>query len=54
MNITENDQLFPEEILEEGRRYLQANNIEHEIRAYPGVPHGKPQRLNIPCHVSGG
>jgi hypothetical protein len=46
MNITENDQLFPEEILEEGRRYLQANNIEHEIRTYPGVPHGKSQRLN--------
>jgi hypothetical protein len=47
MNITENDQLFPEEILEEGRRYLQANNIEHEIRTYPAVPHGKPQSLSI-------
>ena len=46
MNITENDQLFPEEILEEGRRYLQANNIDHEIRTYPGVPHGKSQCLN--------
>jgi hypothetical protein len=47
MDITENDQLFPEEILEEGRRHLQANNIDHEIRTYPGVPHGKSQHLNI-------
>jgi hypothetical protein len=39
----ENDQLFPEEILEEGRKYLEANNIEHEIRIYAGVPHGKSQ-----------
>jgi hypothetical protein len=45
MIFTENDQLFPEEILEEGRKYLEANNIEHEIRTYPGVPHGKSQCL---------
>jgi hypothetical protein len=43
MICTEDDQLFPEEILEEGRKYLEANNIEHEIRTYPGVPHGKSQ-----------
>jgi hypothetical protein len=42
---TENDQLFPEDILEEGRKYLEANNIEHEIRTYPGVPHGKFEQL---------
>lgn len=45
MISAESDQLFPEEILEEGRKYLEANNIEHEIRTYPGVPHGKPQCL---------
>jgi hypothetical protein len=44
---TENDQLFPEEILEEGRKYLEANNIEHEIRTYTGVPHGKSQHSTM-------
>ena len=36
----ENDQLFPEEIMEEGRKHLETNNVEHEIHTYPGVPHG--------------
>ncbi|ERF74938.1 hypothetical protein EPUS_05146 [Endocarpon pusillum Z07020] len=36
----ENDQLFPEDILEEGRKHLQNQNIDHEIKTYPGVPHG--------------
>ena len=50
---TENDQLFPEEILEAGRKYLEANNIEHEIRTYPGVPHGKSQGLTVVLEVPG-
>ena len=45
ITTSENDQLFPEEILDEGRKHLEANNIEHEIRTYPGVPHGKSQIL---------
>jgi Dienelactone hydrolase family len=45
MSGAENDQLFPEEILEEGRKYLEANSVEHEIRMYAGVPHGKIQCL---------
>lgn len=36
----ENDQLFPEEILNDGVQYLKANGIEHEVKVYPGVPHG--------------
>ena len=47
MVYSENDELFPGEILEEGRKYLEANNIEHEICVYPGVPHGKPQYLTV-------
>jgi len=40
MVCVENDQLFPTHILEEGRKHLQANNVEHEIKTYQGVPHG--------------
>ena len=36
----ENDQLFPQDILETGRAHLEANNIEHEITTYPQLPHG--------------
>lgn len=41
MVCVENDQLFPEEILEQGRQHMQANGVEHDIKIYPGVPHGK-------------
>lgn len=36
----ENDQLFPEETLNDGTQYLKANGVEHEVKIYPGVPHG--------------
>ena len=36
----ENDQLFPDEIRESGKEYLEEKHIEHEIRVYSGVPHG--------------
>jgi len=36
----ENDPLFPEEILEEGRKQFAASSIEHEIKTYSEVPHG--------------
>lgn len=39
--LTENDPLFPEEVLEMGRKNFAASNIEHEINTYPEVPHGK-------------
>lgn len=42
--FTENDPLFPDEILEEGRKQFAASNIEHEIKVYEGVPHGKSRR----------
>ena len=38
---SENDQLFPDEVREEGKAYLETNKIEHEIKVYPNVPHGK-------------
>jgi dienelactone hydrolase len=37
----ENDQLFSQEILNEGRTYMEKHNIEHEIKMFPGVPHGQ-------------
>ena len=36
----ENDNLFPDEIREAGKTYLEENKIEHELKVYPGVPHG--------------
>ncbi|KAJ9607282.1 hypothetical protein H2200_008355 [Cladophialophora chaetospira] len=39
--LEENDPLFPEEVLEVGRKHFAATNIEHEINTYPEVPHGK-------------
>lgn len=38
---SESDPVFPEEILEEGRKHLEENKIEHEIKTYTGVPHGR-------------
>ena len=38
--ITENDQLFPDDIREAGKKHLEEKQIEHEIKVYPGVPHG--------------
>jgi dienelactone hydrolase len=37
----ENDPLFPDEILEEGKKHLATSSVEHEIKVYTGVPHGK-------------
>ncbi|PUU84290.1 dienelactone hydrolase family protein [Tuber borchii] len=36
----ENDIFFPDEVRDEGRKQLQDNSIDHELRVYPGVPHG--------------
>jgi hypothetical protein len=37
----ENDQLFPDEVREEGKGVLKDHGVEHEITVYPNVPHGK-------------
>ena len=36
----ENDQLFPDDIRDAGKEYLEKEKIEHEVKVYPGVPHG--------------
>ncbi|KAJ9156319.1 Alpha/beta-hydrolase [Pleurostoma richardsiae] len=36
----ENDPLFPDEVRAAGEDYLSKNNVEHEVKVYPGVPHG--------------
>ena len=38
----ENDQLFPDDVREAGKKYLEENKVEHEIRVYSGMPHGTP------------
>jgi len=40
MVCVENDPLFPEEILEDGRKHFATSNVEHEIKTYSNVPHG--------------
>ncbi|KAI9794149.1 MAG: hypothetical protein M1835_006739 [Candelina submexicana] len=40
MACVENDQLFPDDVREEGRKYLESKHIEHEINVYSNVPHG--------------
>lgn len=40
MVCVENDQLFPDEVREEGRKSLKANGVEHEIEIYKDMPHG--------------
>ena len=34
------DSLFPDEVREEGRKAMEAQKLEHEMKVYPGVPHG--------------
>ncbi|CUS11633.1 unnamed protein product [Tuber aestivum] len=36
----ENDMFFPDEVRDGGKKQLQDNNIDHELKVYPGVPHG--------------
>ncbi|KIV90551.1 hypothetical protein PV10_07842 [Exophiala mesophila] len=38
--VVENDPLFPDDVLEEGRKQFATTNLEHQIKTYPGVPHG--------------
>ncbi|KAL9080973.1 MAG: hypothetical protein Q9157_000383 [Trypethelium eluteriae] len=40
MACVENDQLFPDEVREEGKKALAAGVVEHEVKVYEGVPHG--------------
>ena len=40
MRVPENDQLFPDEIREEGKKSLEEKGIKHEVKVYPNVPHG--------------
>jgi len=41
MTSAENDPLFPDEILEEGKNHFASHGIEHEVKTYSGVPHGE-------------
>ena len=36
----QDDSLFPDEVREEGRKAMEAKGLEHEVKVYPGVPHG--------------
>ena len=40
MVSVENDPMFPDEVRMAGEDYMSANNVEHEVQVYPGVPHG--------------
>nr|POE65347.1 hydrolase tropi [Quercus suber] len=36
----EDDPLFPDHVREGGKRMMEANSVESELKVYPGVPHG--------------
>lgn len=36
----QDDPLFPEEVLQAGIEILEKNQVVHEVKIYPGVPHG--------------
>ncbi len=36
----ENDNLFPDNVRDEGKKALESKKVEHEMKVYPGVPHG--------------
>lgn len=40
MACVENDQLFPDDVRTAGQTYLEEKKVEHEVKVYPGVPHG--------------
>lgn len=37
----ENDQLFPDEVRISGKKSLEANKVDHEMKVYSDVPHGE-------------
>lgn len=57
MKCPENDPLFPDEVREEGKKFLESNMIEHSIRVYSNVPHGMlpvpRDDLFDPCAATG-
>lgn len=36
----ENDQLFPDDVRDEGKKALEAKGLEFDLKVYPEVPHG--------------
>ncbi|TPX18436.1 uncharacterized protein E0L32_011677 [Thyridium curvatum] len=40
MVCVENDPLFPDEVRKAGEDYLSKNNVDHQVKVYPHVPHG--------------
>lgn len=36
----EEDPLFPGDVLDEGRRWMDENEVDYEVEVYKGVPHG--------------
>jgi hypothetical protein len=40
-SFLEGDPYFPDEFREEARKFLEEHKLEHEMRVYQDVPHGK-------------
>jgi len=45
----ENDPMFPDEVRTAGEDTMSKNNVEHEVKVYPGVPHGKSYACLANC-----
>lgn len=59
-DLLENDQLFPDDVRIAGQKRLEESGIEHEIKVYSDVPHGKSdyaatfpfEKFSISCNRS--
>lgn len=40
MACVQDDNLFPNDVREQGKAALKMNGVEHEVKVYEGVPHG--------------
>lgn len=43
--------MFPDDVVNAGKEALEKNGVEHEIKTYAGVPHGKCHRIMFYCPV---
>jgi dienelactone hydrolase len=46
----EDDQLFPQEVLEQAQEHMEEHNVSHQVKVIPGVPHGQSIELSFDPH----
>ena len=54
IELTENDQLFPDDVRVAGQKFLEEQGVEHEMKVYPGAPHGEQLHIMLKFRVNPG